>query len=61
MADKTVTADLGVTPATIATAGTIVVDKVEVIFDEDTETTTVLELLERARVAIIVYYSNKSS
>jgi hypothetical protein len=60
MADKTATGTPG-GPGVITTAGTIVANRVEVVFDETTSDDVVMDLLERCKIAIQSYYSEKSS
>jgi hypothetical protein len=60
MANKTSTGTPG-GPGVITTAGTIVVNRVEVLFDETTSDDVVMDLLERCKVAIQSFYSDKSS
>lgn len=59
MADKLVTALYG-TDVTVATSGTIAVNTATIAFDEATELNTVIEQVERAKLALIDYYSDKS-
>lgn len=59
MADKTITS-IANTVATIATAGTIVADRIQVIFDETTEPTIVVEQLEKAKNLYLDFMSDKA-
>ena len=63
MADKTSTAISGteVSVAAVTSAGTIAAGRVEVIFDEDQDVNEVMQLLERAKIQILDYFSNASS
>lgn len=61
MADKTSTSGIGIPPqqGLITTAGSIGVNSVQIIFDEDTPTGILLDLIERAKIQIVAYYLKK--
>jgi hypothetical protein len=61
MADKTSTATLGTAQAVVTTAGSTTVGVVTIVFDEAQESGNVIDLVERGKLAIIDYYSDKSS
>ena len=59
MADKTITSITNTT-ATIATAGTIDADKIEVIFDDATESQIIVAQLEKAKNLYLDYMADKA-
>jgi hypothetical protein len=61
MADKTSTATLGTAQGVVTTAGSTTVGVVTIVFDEAQESGNVIDLVERGKLAIIDYYSDKSS
>jgi hypothetical protein len=60
MADKTVTADPG-GPAVVTDAGATAKDRVIVLYDPNTDSSVVSDLLERCKVAIQDTFSDASS
>jgi len=59
MADKTITSITNTT-ATIATAGTIDANKIEVIFDDTTESQIIVAQLEKAKNLYLDYMADKA-